>query len=80
MDAMATSIMSSVGCLVVMPWSQMPGGTVPRTSAVVAVPRPEPQQLVGDRGDDRDEQDPADDDDQRASAPDQRAEHEDGQR
>ena len=46
MDTIATSIMSSVGCFVVIVWTQIPGAKSQRTRATVAVARAEPEELV----------------------------------
>ena len=78
MATIATSIMSSVGCLVVIFWTRMPGPHDHPDDRVGAVPGAQPQQLVAHRGDHRDEQDPARDHDQRRLAADE-AEHEDRQ-
>ena len=67
-DAMATSIIESSGCLVVMRLQPDAGQEQPADPPLVAVPGAEAQDLVRDRGDDRDEQDPADDADQQALA------------
>ena len=78
MATIATSIMSSVGCLVVIFWTRIPGHMITRTTGLDRCRAPEPEQLVAHRGDHRDEQDPARDHDQRRLAADE-AEHEDRQ-
>ena len=71
-EVMATSIMSSSGRLVVIIWTRMPGYMITRTDRVVAVARPEPEDLVADRGEDRDGDQPAGDHDQRRLLADER--------
>ena len=60
-EQMATSIIESSGCLVVMDCSQMPGRKSQRQTECSRRLAPQSQDLVGDRRDDRDEQDPAHD-------------------
>ena len=58
-DAMATSIIESSGCLVVIAWSQMPGRNSQRTAQFWRCRGAPAEDLVGDGGDHRDEQDAA---------------------
>ena len=60
-DAMATSIIESSGCLVVMRLEPDARQEQPADGPVLAVLGAPAEDLVGDRGDDRDEQDAADD-------------------
>ena len=71
-EAMATSIMSSVGRLVVIIWTRMPGYMSTLTTGLPRYLRPELEDLVADRGDDRDEQQAADDHHDRRLPADQR--------
>ena len=61
MDTIATSIISSVGRLVVIFWTRIPGVHHDLDDRVRPVPAAEPEELVADGGNDRDQDDPAQD-------------------
>ena len=78
METIATSIWSSVGCLVVIIWTRMPGHMMTFTIGFARFLRSPPEDLVADAARTGIEQDPAADHDQRVLPADQ-AERDDRQ-